>query len=79
MVHHYEYMMKMAEVRKTESYVEASKDAKCQVAMEGEMWALDANKTWDLINPPRHCKPIRCKWVYKIKYKADGLVHWYKA
>ena len=47
--------------------------------MEEEMRALDSNETWDLVDPPRHCKPIGCKWVYKVKYNADGSVNQYKA
>ena len=54
------YMTKVAEVRESESYVEAAKDANWCVAMEEEMRALDANDTWDLIDPHRHCKPIEC-------------------
>ena len=41
--------------------------------------ALDANDTWDLVDPPQHCKPIGCKWVYKVKYNTDSLVNRYKA
>ena len=47
--------------------------------MEEEMRALDVNKTWDLVDPPRHYKPIGCKWIYKVKYNADGSVNRYKA
>ena len=72
MAHHYAYMSKVAEVREPESYAEATKDANWRAAMKEEMWALDANETWDLVDPPRHCKPIGCKWVYKVKYNADS-------
>ena len=43
------------------------------------MRALDANDTWALVDSSPHYKPIRCKWVYKIKYNVDGSVKRYKA
>ena len=46
--------------------------------MEAEMRALAVNETWDLVDPPRHYKTIKCKWVYQVKYSVDGLVNWYK-
>ena len=61
MAHHYAYMTKVAEVREPESYAEAAKDANWRAGMDEEMRALDANKTWDLVDPPPHCKPIGCK------------------
>ena len=42
------------------------------------MQALDANDTWDLVDPPRHCQPIGYKWVYKKKYNIDDSVNRYK-
>lgn len=47
--------------------------------MEAELQALIDNKTWDLVTLPPNCKPIGCKWVYKIKYRADGSVERFKA
>ena len=31
------------------------------------------------MDPPIGVKPIRCKWVYKIKYKGDGSLDKNKA
>jgi hypothetical protein len=51
MAHHYAYMTKVAEMREPESYAEATKDANWHAAMEEEMRALDANNTWNLVDP----------------------------
>ena len=72
-------MTKVAQLREPESYVKAMKDTYWHVRMEEEMRELDANDTWDLVDPRRHYKPIGCKWVYKIKYNVDGSDNWYKA
>ncbi|CAM8959925.1 unnamed protein product [Rhodiola kirilowii] len=47
--------------------------------MDEEMNAFIKNKTWDLVLKPDHIKPITCKWVYKVKRKADGKVDRFKA
>ncbi|KAB2627810.1 hypothetical protein D8674_032605 [Pyrus ussuriensis x Pyrus communis] len=48
-------------------------------AMEEEMDALQKNQTWDLVLLPRGKKRVGCRWVYTIKYKADGSIERYKA
>ncbi|KAL5825491.1 hypothetical protein ACOSQ3_021554 [Xanthoceras sorbifolium] len=47
--------------------------------METEMDALEKNKTWDLVDLPEGKKIVGCKWVYTVKYKADGTLERYKA
>jgi len=47
--------------------------------MDAEMEALEKNGTWDLVNLPNGKKLVGCKWVYTIKYKADGSIERYKA
>mgnify|MGYP000126048939 CR=1 FL=1 len=46
-------MKKVAEVRELESYAEVAKDTNWHIFMEKEMWALHANDTSDLVDPPR--------------------------
>lgn len=29
--------------------------------------AIKENRMWELVSPPLRCKPIRLKWVYKVK------------
>ena len=47
--------------------------------MQYEISVLQSNDTWSLVPLPSHKRPISCKWVYKIKLKADGTVERYKA
>jgi hypothetical protein len=37
------------------------------------------NKTWRLVPPQANKNLIDCKWVYKVKHKADGSIDRYKA
>ncbi|XP_070033037.1 flocculation protein FLO11-like [Nicotiana tomentosiformis] len=54
------------------SYHQAAVSPAWQEAMRKEFKALETNHTWDIIDLPQGKKPIGCKWVYKIKYKAYG-------
>ena len=44
-----------------------------------EVKAIEDNKIWELVDPSMGCRPIRLKWVYKVKRKADGTIDRYKA
>ncbi|KAJ0435793.1 putative RNA-directed DNA polymerase [Helianthus annuus] len=58
---------------------EAVKDINWVQAMNSEMEALHRNNTWTLVDLPHGRKAIGCKWIYKIKYKANGEIERYKA
>jgi hypothetical protein len=32
------------------------------------------NHTWDLVSLPKGRKLVRCKWIYRTKYAANGYV-----
>jgi hypothetical protein len=48
-------------------------------AMDCEYYALMHNNTCHLVPPALGRNLIDCKWVYKIKRKADGSIDRYKA
>jgi hypothetical protein len=58
---------------------EALKDKRWINAMDVEYQALVRNKTWRLVPLPKGKNIIGCKWIYKVKRKADGSVDRYKA
>ena len=43
------------------------------------MGALEKNGTWDIVKLPSGKKTVGYKWVFTIKFNADGSVNWYKA
>ncbi|KAH9802383.1 hypothetical protein KPL71_001364 [Citrus sinensis] len=61
------------------SVQETLKDPKWKAAMNDEMRSLQKNQTWELVDLPPGKKPMGCRWIYTIKYKADGSIERYKA
>ena len=47
--------------------------------MEKDITALLDNNTWEIVLLPHGKKPIDCRWVYKVKYRADGSIERLKA
>ncbi|XP_074278436.1 uncharacterized protein LOC141602025 [Silene latifolia] len=60
-------------------YTQAIKNPKWVEAMNLELAALEKTQTWELTELPLGHKAIGHKWIYKIKYKADGTIERYKA
>lgn len=42
-----------------------------------KMRALIKYDTWDVVNLPQGKKPVGCKWVFTVKYKANGIIERY--
>ncbi|WJZ88053.1 hypothetical protein VitviT2T_007385 [Vitis vinifera] len=47
--------------------------------MNEEMKSLQKNETWELVECPPGKKPVGCRWIYTMKYKADGSIERFKA
>ena len=48
-------------------------------AMREEMSALEKNKTWEIVERPKGKSIVDCKWIFTLKYKADGSLERHKA
>jgi hypothetical protein len=46
--------------------------------MFDELDDISKTHTWDLVDLPPRKFTVGCKWVYKIKTRADGYVERYK-
>jgi hypothetical protein len=60
------------------TYEEAQKHEHWRNAMLDEITMIEANQTWELVDPPPHCCPIGLKWVYKAKKDTADNISKYK-
>lgn len=40
--------------------------------MNIEMQAFEKNQIWEIVDLSEGNKPVECKWVFYIRYKANG-------
>ncbi|RVX10878.1 Retrovirus-related Pol polyprotein from transposon TNT 1-94 [Vitis vinifera] len=58
---------------------EAFKISKWKKAVQDEIDALEKNGTWTITDLPVGKRPMGYKWIFSIKYKADGSIERFKA
>lgn len=61
------------------SFTQAKRFDEWLKAMNEELIALEGNDTWNVCSLPPGKHAIGCKWVYKLKFNADGTLERYKA
>jgi len=61
------------------SVQEDIKDPRWKNAMNEEMKSLQRNTTWEVIDLPTRKKHVGCRWIFSVKYKADGDIERFKA
>jgi len=72
------FVMSISSHVEPNTYFEAVK-YDCWKAIQSEISALKSNQTWETFLLPKNKTAIGCKWVFKIKYNANGTVERYKA
>ncbi|WJZ80412.1 hypothetical protein VitviT2T_000335 [Vitis vinifera] len=60
------------------SVQEALADPRWKAAINKEMKSLQKNETWELVECLPGNKPVGCRWIYTVKYKADGSIERFK-
>uniref|UniRef100_A0A2N9H5I8 Reverse transcriptase Ty1/copia-type domain-containing protein n=1 Tax=Fagus sylvatica TaxID=28930 RepID=A0A2N9H5I8_FAGSY len=75
----YHCYFSLATLHEPHTYREASINAIWQQAMTDELDTLHKTHTWNMTTLPPGKSTVDCKWVYKIKTRANGSVKCYKA
>lgn len=73
------FMNQLSAVPIPNSVQETLRDTRWKEAMNEEMESLQKNATWDVVDLPRGKKSMGCRWVFTVKYKADGAIERFKA
>ena len=76
---HKTFVTNVTTIQEPTTFLQAVQNPQWRAAMKHEIDVLQANNTWSLVPLPPHKRPIRCKWVYKVKLKPDGTIERYKA
>lgn len=61
------------------SYKEAFLHEHWRDAVTDEIVACEDSGTWTVVTLPAGKKALNCKWVFKLKFNADGTLSRYKA
>ena len=76
---HFAYSCSLSTQAEPTSYKEAVQYPEWKQAMDEEIQALELNNTWTVVPLPKDRKPLGCKWVFKLKRKAEGSIERHKA
>lgn len=59
------------------TYDDAIKHDCWKQAMQNELTSLNQTGTWQIVDLPPAVKPIRCRWIFKVKHNDDGSIERY--
>ncbi|KAL0386162.1 UNVERIFIED_CONTAM: Retrovirus-related Pol polyprotein from transposon TNT 1-94 [Sesamum radiatum] len=68
------FLASLTNLQEPRSFKQAYQLPEWRKAMQTELDALLKNDTWDVTALPTGKKPIGCRWIYKLKLKADGSI-----
>jgi len=62
-----------------EGYEEAKHNPEWQKAMQEEIYMIEKNCTWELVDRPSSKNVIGVKWIFRTELNADSTINKYKA
>ena len=68
-----------AEPRNAQEALNSPARRQWQEALDSEYSSLMKNDAWSLVKLPKDRSAVGCRWVFKVKYNADGSVERHKA
>ncbi|KAK4403247.1 Retrovirus-related Pol polyprotein from transposon RE2 [Sesamum angolense] len=73
------FSVSLSSVSIPNTYCEAQRHPAWKMAMDDEMSALVSRGTWELVEVPPNADIVACRWVFTLKFRADGTLERYKA
>jgi hypothetical protein len=73
------YQRSNVAVCEPDNYEEAQQNPSWQKAMEEEIFMIEKNKTWELVDRPGDKNIIGVKWIFRTKLNADSSINKFKA
>nr|AAD25646.1 putative retroelement pol polyprotein [Arabidopsis thaliana] len=76
---HMLYINNISKIPIPQSYHEAKDSKEWCGAIDQEIGAMERTDTWEITSLPPGKKAVGCKWVFTVKFHADGSLERFKA
>ncbi|KAG7593249.1 Retrotransposon Copia-like N-terminal [Arabidopsis thaliana x Arabidopsis arenosa] len=76
---HLSYINNITKIPIPHNFKEAHESKEWCEAVDKEIGAMESTNTWEIATLPPGKKPVGCKWVFTLKFLADGSLERYKA